>query len=373
MSRPAPVPADTPAPDDKGLKANAIGLLSSVVIGVASTAPAYSLAASLGLVAKPAGVHAPGILLLAFLPMLCLAVAFHHLNREEPDCGTSFRWVARAFGPVVGPYAGWMAGWSAIVAGIMVMASLAQITGAYTFELVGLGRLARNRLAVAGVGVGFIALLTWLCVRGIDVAARLQWVLLAVEIVALLVFATAALHRVYAGAPPPGTLRPAAAWLNPLGAGSGPLATGFLAALFIYWGWDSPAGSPSAAGAATGARFSARSCSPRSAPSCSSGCWCDHSATSRGRAPPARSWGSACRSPRASGCSSWASRSWSPGGWRRPASSPAAGRPTRARREPTGAGVAAPAPLVAPRFRATPPPGPPRPPGPPVDRWSTRG
>ena len=32
----------------KGLKTGALGLLSSVVIGVASTAPAYSLAASLG-------------------------------------------------------------------------------------------------------------------------------------------------------------------------------------------------------------------------------------------------------------------------------------------------------------------------------------
>jgi hypothetical protein len=32
---------------DKGLKTGALGLVSSVVIGVASTAPAYSLAATL--------------------------------------------------------------------------------------------------------------------------------------------------------------------------------------------------------------------------------------------------------------------------------------------------------------------------------------
>lgn len=35
-------------PGDKGLKSNAIGFVSGVVIGVASTAPGYSLAASLG-------------------------------------------------------------------------------------------------------------------------------------------------------------------------------------------------------------------------------------------------------------------------------------------------------------------------------------
>ena len=40
--------------DSKGLKPGALGLLSSVVVGIASTAPAYSLAASLGLVVSRA-------------------------------------------------------------------------------------------------------------------------------------------------------------------------------------------------------------------------------------------------------------------------------------------------------------------------------
>ena len=35
---------------DKGLKEGALGLLSSTVVGVASTAPAYSLASALGFV-----------------------------------------------------------------------------------------------------------------------------------------------------------------------------------------------------------------------------------------------------------------------------------------------------------------------------------
>jgi hypothetical protein len=38
---------------DKGLKSGALGLISSTVVGVASTAPAYSLAATLGLVVPP--------------------------------------------------------------------------------------------------------------------------------------------------------------------------------------------------------------------------------------------------------------------------------------------------------------------------------
>jgi amino acid transporter len=96
--------------DSKGLKGGALGLVSSIVVGMASTAPAYSLAASLGLIvasggALLAGVKAPAIILLAFIPMWMIAVAYQQLNKAEPDCGTTFTWASRAFGPLVG----WMA------------------------------------------------------------------------------------------------------------------------------------------------------------------------------------------------------------------------------------------------------------------------
>jgi len=46
---------------DKGLKANALGFMSNLVIGIASTAPAYSLAATLGFIVatQGVGVHSP--------------------------------------------------------------------------------------------------------------------------------------------------------------------------------------------------------------------------------------------------------------------------------------------------------------------------
>ena len=92
------------APGDKGLKANALGFASGVVIGVASTAPGYSLAASLGLVVAVAGigVQAPVIMILAFVPMLLIAASYYWMNRADPDCGTTFSWVTRAMGPYAG-------------------------------------------------------------------------------------------------------------------------------------------------------------------------------------------------------------------------------------------------------------------------------
>src|ERR1700728_5249521 len=92
---------------ETGLKKNAISYASNLVIAVASTAPAYSLAAALPALVAAAKFGLPSIIVLAFLPMLFIAVAYYHLNRADPDCGTSFAWATNAFGP----YGGWMTRW----------------------------------------------------------------------------------------------------------------------------------------------------------------------------------------------------------------------------------------------------------------------
>src|SRR3712207_7353228 len=87
-STPEPVPPVRVegAAVDKGLRSGALGLVSSIVLGVSSTAPAYALAATLGFVVIAVGVKAPAIMLLAFLPMWLIAVAYSELNKREPDC-----------------------------------------------------------------------------------------------------------------------------------------------------------------------------------------------------------------------------------------------------------------------------------------------
>jgi hypothetical protein len=80
----------------QGPQDRAIGLISSIVIAVASTAPAYSLTSALGSIVGEVGTHAPIIVLLAFVPMLFISYAYQALNNVDPDCGTSFTWVARA-------------------------------------------------------------------------------------------------------------------------------------------------------------------------------------------------------------------------------------------------------------------------------------
>src|SRR4051794_29873023 len=232
-SAPAAARADGTAVD-KGLKTGAVGLVSSVVIGVASTAPAYSLAATLGFVVIAVGVKAPAIMLLAFVPMLFIAVAYAELNKREPDCGTTFTWAARAFGPRTG----WLGGWGIIAADVIVMANLAQIAGSYGFQLFGLDSLAESTFWTTVAGVLWIVVMTWICYIGLEVSKRVQYVLLSVELVTLVAFAVYALVKVYNGTAPAGSLHPSLSWLWPSGLDWSSITEAVLLAIFIYWGWD---------------------------------------------------------------------------------------------------------------------------------------
>ena len=223
---------------DKGLKGGALGFVSSVVVGVASTAPAYSLAATLGFVVIAInGLQAPIITIIAFVPMLFISYGYKALNSADPDCGTTFTWGARAFGPKTG----WWGGWGIVAADILVMASLAQIAGQYVFLLFGANGIGQNPNSgwVLFVGVMWIVVMTAICYVGIEISANFQKALLGIEITMLLVLSVVALTKVGTGHAPPGHLTPSLSWFNPFAIPNPEsFMVGFTLMLFIYWGWD---------------------------------------------------------------------------------------------------------------------------------------
>jgi amino acid transporter len=222
---------------DKGLKKGALGYISNVVIGVASTAPAYSLATTLGAVVAVTGVgtHAPAVLLVAFLPMLLVAGAYKYFNKADPDAGTTFAWTTRALGPTTG----WMNGWAIFLADVVVMVSLSDIAAEYTFKLFGFSELGHTKAAIIIAAVLWIVLMTWICYRGIELSARLQTALLGVEVFILMLFAVVAFVKVYGSGAPHDSIKPTLDWFNPFAMKTGDLTVALLIGFFIYWGWDS--------------------------------------------------------------------------------------------------------------------------------------
>ncbi|HQY32962.1 APC family permease [Actinotalea sp.] len=226
--------AGAPSPSPS-LKPGAIGFVDALVIGLAATSPAYSLAAILGPVVALVGIYAAGTLLASFVPMLLIASAFYYLNKVDQDCGTTFSWVTRAMGPTFG----WIGGWAITLTGVLVIGSLAEVGVRFGLLTLGLDELADNQPVVMAGAVALIALMTWLCVLGTEVSARVQNGLILAQVGALLAFAVVALVRVAAGDAAVGAPAMSLAWLDPFGAGGAALTGGLLLGVFAYWGWES--------------------------------------------------------------------------------------------------------------------------------------
>ncbi|MFZ1993551.1 MAG: APC family permease [Solirubrobacteraceae bacterium] len=229
-----PAPADQRAPRQE-LKKGAISYISNVVIGVASTAPGYSLAATVGFMVAVGGigVHNPAVVIVSFIPMLFVAWAYQYMNEVDPDCGTSFSWISRTFSPELGLIIGWIV----IVSDIVVNANQAQIAGSYGFQLFGLNGAAASTAAVIVLGGLFIILLTWICWRGIELSARTQQILLGFEMSTLIIFAVVALIKTYTDSPTH-SMHVALNWFNPFSVSVSALISGMLLGVFLYWGWD---------------------------------------------------------------------------------------------------------------------------------------
>jgi amino acid transporter len=224
------------ASEGQGLKPNAIGFVDGLSIGLASTAPAYSLAAVIGSVAVIVGFQAPAALLTSFIPMFLIAGAFFYMNRADPDAGTTFSWVTRA----MGPYAGWIGGWAVCTTGILVIGSLADVGARYFYDLIGADGAAGSRIAVTALACAVIVVMTAICVIGTELSARLQNVLTLFQVLALLAFAALALYKVFAGDATPESVEPEASWFSPFAvADFSALVSALLLGVFIYWGWES--------------------------------------------------------------------------------------------------------------------------------------
>jgi len=219
----------------KGLKADAIGFKDSVVMGLASTAPAYSLAATLGYIILEVGERAPAAIVLAFIPMLFTSLAYRELNRAVPDAGTTFTWATKAFGPWVG----WLGGWAVAVAGTIFLASAGEVAASYFYAAIGADSLAESKPAVVIGGVVVIAAMAYVSYRGIEVSKRVQDVLIVLQFAALALFAGILLFRAYSDNPE-GGIRPSFEMLNITGFDDRTaLVSAIVLAVFLFWGWES--------------------------------------------------------------------------------------------------------------------------------------
>ncbi|GAC51487.1 APC family permease [Gordonia amicalis] len=221
-------------PGSKGLRAGSIGLMGNVIIGLSAVAPAYSLAATLGYVVDNVRDKAPAMFVLAFIPMLLVAFAYRELSRDTPDCGTTFTWGTKAFGPWIG----WIGGWGLAVSAIIVLANVSEIAALYLFRFLGLDGLADSLIAKILLGSVFIIGMTWVSIRGIVISERMQAILMFIQFAVLIVASVIALVKVGTGRAGAQAIDPELSWLWPNGLDQSQIAAAVILCIFIYWGWD---------------------------------------------------------------------------------------------------------------------------------------
>jgi amino acid transporter len=225
------------------LKTNTLSLFDSTIIATSSVAPAYTLAATAAVLVAAVGLASPAAILVGFLPVLCIAMAYYYLNRMDPNCGASYSWVSRT----LNPYIGWLSGWIQLAANVLFCAAAPILAGTYTLQLLNSifpgqisADVASNKYWVAGVGVLWLAFVTFMVVRGIRITANFQWLLVFIEYFIVLGFAVAALVKVATGHTGGTSFQGSWFSFGSLGGLTG-VATGAALAVFFFWGWDTAA------------------------------------------------------------------------------------------------------------------------------------
>jgi amino acid transporter len=215
--------------NDPGLRAAALGFGESVIMGVAGSGPAYSVAATAAVLIGAVGVLAPASLLYCGLIMFGIVFAFRHLNRLEANAGASYSWVTSIFSPAIG----FFAGWSVIVGSALFMVSGTLPAAAATLKLFE-PSLIDNQKAVTLIAAGWMVVIGAVVAKGIKLSSYTQIVFTVLEVgVLTLLVVLAAVGVVTA---PARTY--SLAWFTGAGFTPGLFAAGAGIALFAFSGWD---------------------------------------------------------------------------------------------------------------------------------------
>jgi amino acid transporter len=224
------VPGTTPALPAR-LEPDAIGVAQDTVIGLSSSAPAATMAATLAVLAAAAAYGGGPIIILCGVPMLILANAYRRLNLWNANCGASFEWVGRAINPYLGFFTGWLMLAGYLVGSISVVVVLAPAVLAI------FGASATSTWPNIGISTALILVMLVIAVAGIRITARSQVGIAVIEYAILVGISIWGLAFVLGHHH--GTFPITKDWFSLTGiGGKGSLASGLLIAVFMYSGWD---------------------------------------------------------------------------------------------------------------------------------------
>lgn len=213
----------------ESLHKDAIGVVESMVLGVAGTAPAFSVSATTATLIGTVGVLAAGSLLYSGLTMFGIAIAFMHLNRVITNAGASYAWVGQVFNPILGFYAGW----ALLVASAVFMVSGTIPAATATLALVN-PELISNHFVVSSVAAMWLILVSVVLLKGIKSTSLTQMIMTSVEIGVLSAVIIGSIYHFGKNGAHPFSWK----WFYLTEFTPSLFSSGALISLFFFWGWD---------------------------------------------------------------------------------------------------------------------------------------
>ncbi|HWY96705.1 MAG TPA: APC family permease [Steroidobacteraceae bacterium] len=213
------------------LPRNRVGLGDAIIMGLSSSGPAQTLAVSLAGLVAVSGYGGVVPILICFVPMMGIAIAYQRLNRWDPSSGATYTWVAKVFHP----YLGFLSGWMILLYYTLGTTTLTIPAGVYTLDLLA-PSFVDSHWAIFLAGGAWNLLITALAIAGLKVVARFEWVIVVFQYAVLLIVAAVALAALLHGT---AAVRFSSTWFSWSGLGGMKgLMGGILIACFMYSGWD---------------------------------------------------------------------------------------------------------------------------------------
>ena len=211
------------------LKANSLSFFESIIMGIAGSAPGFSIAVAISGLLAAAGKVSPNALLIFAVPMLGIAVAYKGLNKKMPHAGAAYEWTKTAFGG----FFGYFSGWALLIAALVFMVTGSVPLGTATIDLFN-PALASNVLLTTGIGAVWFLVIGAVLIAGIELTSKIQVVMSSIELLILFGISIAAfLHTGTSGA----VTHFSWSWFG-LDYPAGTFASSALIVVFLYWGWD---------------------------------------------------------------------------------------------------------------------------------------
>ncbi len=211
------------------LKANSLSFFESIIMGVAGSAPGFSIAVAISSLLVTAGMVSPNAVLIFALPMLGIATAYKGLNQRIANAGAAYEWTKIGFGKLFG----YFSGWALLIASMVFMVTGSVPLGTATIDLID-PSLADHVLLTTSIGAVWFVVIGLVLISGIEITSKVQVVMSSIELVILFGISIAAFVATQTGH----AVNPFSwSWFAFHYTGAS-FASSALIVVFLYWGWD---------------------------------------------------------------------------------------------------------------------------------------